>query len=744
MGETTKLLPKSRSGIRRHWLPVLAGASLCILTIVVFWTIEKREEINRHGAVTAESRRVLDLLKLDMTNRIQSLRRIVNRWEIRGGMPKEEFESDARSYIADAPGYQAIEWVDKSFHVKWIVPLSGNEAAMDLDLAFEENRRSALEYARDGRVPTMTSPIDLVQGGKGVLEYLPIYIDREFEGFVLAVFRTQDWLEYVLRVEREKDDAGGFLTLVSMDGTIVFESETWEEIRKSRWDASTEAVIFDHSFLVRVRPTDEFIKQSHTRLPEFILAVGILISFLVSTIVFLYQKESMAAKRAQVGITRLEKEVLVRETVEKSLADERRRISYILEGTNVGTWEWNVQTGEANFNARWAEIVGYALEEINTNTIDTWTKLAHPDDLIISGELLERNYSGELDYYECEVRMCHKNGSWIWVLDRGKISTWTDDGKPLLMSGTHQDITERKRMESALRQSEEKYRSILNSMEDLVFVLDKDGIFVDFHQPGKDSETYVSPAIFIGKSYIDVLPEDAVAKLKVGIEEVGRTNLPQEVEYSLKESALERWFQAKISVRRDDTGKFAGVTAVARDITDRKISEEKIRHMASHDALTGLPSLNLALDRLSVAIEGAARSKAPTAVLFVDLDGFKQVNDTFGHDAGDAVLKEMAARFLTCVRKSDTVARIGGDEFLIIATEMQSVHNAELIARKLLAEVDRIIVYKGQELKVGTSIGISSYPIDGDNAESLIKKADSAMYKTKRSGKNSFAFAGSD
>lgn len=128
----------------------------------------------------------------------------------------------------------------------------------------------------------------------------------------------------------------------------------------------------------------------------------------------------------------------------------RARLTGILEGTRVGTWEWNVQTGETTFNERWAEIVGCTLAELSPTNIDTWLTLAHPDDLKQSGELLERHFSGELDYYECEARMRHKDGHWVWVHDRGKVATRDASGRPLLMLGTHTDITRRKQTELAL------------------------------------------------------------------------------------------------------------------------------------------------------------------------------------------------------------------------------------------------------------------------------------------------------
>ncbi len=145
---------------------------------------------------------------------------------------------------------------------------------------------------------------------------------------------------------------------------------------------------------------------------------------------------------------KLQREVNQRKRAEKELNRERLRLEEIIWGTNIGTWEWNIQTGETVFNERWAEIIGYSLDELEPTTIDTWTKYAYPDDLERSGEMLEKNFSRELERYEFEIRMRHRNGNWVWVMDRGKVVEWTDDGKPLRMSGTHTDITERKKLDN--------------------------------------------------------------------------------------------------------------------------------------------------------------------------------------------------------------------------------------------------------------------------------------------------------
>ncbi|MBP1711606.1 MAG: Response regulator containing a CheY-like receiver domain and a domain, partial [Deltaproteobacteria bacterium] len=145
-------------------------------------------------------------------------------------------------------------------------------------------------------------------------------------------------------------------------------------------------------------------------------------------------------------------------------------------------------------------------------------------------------------------------------------------------------------------------------------------------------------------------------------------------------------------------------------------------------------------DRLSLALNMARRYKKAVAVMFIDLDGFKDVNDTLGHDAGDYVLQQVAQRMLSCVRETDTVTRIGGDEFLIIATEINTPDNAAQIAEKVIHLASKPVIFKGQQVVVGASIGIALFPDDGKDMEQLIKKADEAMYRIKKAGKSGFCF----
>jgi diguanylate cyclase (GGDEF)-like protein/PAS domain S-box-containing protein len=189
------------------------------------------------------------------------------------------------------------------------------------------------------------------------------------------------------------------------------------------------------------------------------------------------------------------------------------------------------------------------------------------------------------------------------------------------------------------------------------------------------------------------------------------------------------------------SGEVLQYVAVFSDITERKRAEAKIEHMASHDLLTGLPNRALFHDRLTVALRVARRSRTMAAVLFVDLDGFKQVNDRMGHSAGDALLQQVSIRLRSLLRESDTVARYGGDEFMVLLVNVPQISGATVVAEKILNCLVKPFRINSSEVHIGASVGIVVYPTHGEQAEEMLDKADAAMYRVKQAGKNSFAFA---
>lgn len=195
-----------------------------------------------------------------------------------------------------------------------------------------------------------------------------------------------------------------------------------------------------------------------------------------------------------------------------------------------------------------------------------------------------------------------------------------------------------------------------------------------------------------------------------------------------------------LSLVRDDSGNIANYIAIYSDITERKKEEERIQYIASHDVLTGLPNRFLLTDRISQALVYAERNRLKVGILFIDLDRFKNINDSLGHDVGDLLLKQVAERMAVCLRRSDTIARLGGDEFVAVLPDIESEHEIAFVAEKMQEKFGDKFVINGHDLSITPSIGISIYPDDGADSDTLLRNADMAMYRAKNTGRNTLQF----
>lgn len=307
-----------------------------------------------------------------------------------------------------------------------------------------------------------------------------------------------------------------------------------------------------------------------------------------------------------------------------------------------------------------------------------------------------------------------------------------------------------------LERSERLHRFMIESSPDIIFIVDRNGNFAFVNDRAEELLNY-SKNELLGEHYSTIVDPEYVEKASHCFNErrAGpRATRDAEIWLQCKPGSRPDWVRSRIAIElnalgvyenetRDEEGglqkgEYSGTYVVARDITERLASEKLIHYQAYHDLLTGLPNRALFQDRLANTISNARREDDKLAVLFLDLDRFKVVNDTLGHSVGDELLKQMGNRLRASLREGDTVARLGGDEFIVLLPHVESAEIANVVCRKLLETAKAPFIVDGNEVFVTVSIGMALYPVDGQSADELIKNSDTAMYYTKEKGKNSF------
>ena len=411
-----------------------------------------------------------------------------------------------------------------------------------------------------------------------------------------------------------------------------------------------------------------------------------------------------------------------------NVPDEYSLYRFIIENANVGVLI--VKNGKFYFsNAQALEMAGYAKSELKQLS---YTDIIHPRDRktvidrhiqLLNGEKVQSIY---------HFRLIDKTGGIKWIEVNSSIIQWENEPATLdLLS----DITHIKTEENQLREIEDRYKMLFQYANEAIFIQTESAGIIDANEKACEMFGYAIDEL-TGMDMFQLHPEteDSVA---IYSNPYSYHNTPIEIMGLCKDGSE---LSLESSITPIVSGRQTLFMTIIRDITKRKKAEEKIRRLAMYDQLTGIPNRNLFFDRLNQSIHWAERYKQVVAVLYIDLDQFKPINDTLGHQAGDFVLKEVTRRFKLCIRKSDTLARLGGDEFVIILKNVQKKKFAQMVAKKIIQSVNRAIKVSNRYCIVGASIGISVYPIDANSAEDLLQQADTAMYKAKDSGKNMCCF----
>lgn len=306
-----------------------------------------------------------------------------------------------------------------------------------------------------------------------------------------------------------------------------------------------------------------------------------------------------------------------------------------------------------------------------------------------------------------------------------------------------QIVTNLKKTKGDLEKSQDQLQSIIHNVMDGIITIDETGVIHGFNPAAEEIFGY-SHQEALGGNVKMLMPEPDRSRHDAYIGRYLQTGQSRVLGVRGREVTAIRkngeQFPLEMSVSEMMLGGMRYFIGIVRDITERKLVEQKLAHFAHHDYLTDLPNRILFLNSLGNSVLLAKRNKYKVAALFLDLDGFKRINDTLGHDAGDQLLQEVASRLKKVIRASDTVARIGGDEFTFVLHNIGSGENAALMADKIITVLSAPFDLKGQRCHVGGSIGISLYPDDADDVDKLVRQSDEAMYLAKQSGKNTYRF----
>ncbi len=433
---------------------------------------------------------------------------------------------------------------------------------------------------------------------------------------------------------------------------------------------------------------------------------------------------------------------------EEAFQKSQERLTEAQRIAHLGNWEWNVQTDEVVWSAEICRIFGVPPHECKAS-FENFLNRTHPDDREKVQRTVETAFK-QKSSFEIDLRIICLNGEEKYIRGNGEV-TVDDDGEPIRMVGTVMDITERIQSIKALEKQENLYRRAIDVLEAIPYYVDYSTHAYEFMGERIKEISGYSPEEFtprLWRSSIDkfiLFDELEGLSLDESIEKFKtEKGCSWRAHYLIStRSGEKRWISNSAVQVRDENDNLIGSLGILLDITKRKKAEEQIQHLAYFDSLMNIPNRTLFNDRLDIALAQARRNNNMLAVLLIDLDRFKTVNDTFGHPAGDDLLKKVSKQLHLSVRNGDTLARMGGDEFLVLLPAIKNEQEAVTVSRRILDNLNRnsdLFKIDDFNIPVTASIGISLFPHDGTDAKTLIKNADVAMYQVKKEGKNNYRF----
>lgn len=417
-----------------------------------------------------------------------------------------------------------------------------------------------------------------------------------------------------------------------------------------------------------------------------------------------------------------------------ALSKSEARLALALEASELGLWDWNLVSDQVH-HSRLKEIFGIEAGEGMAMLRDLKPRL-HPADLPLLRRALVEHMKGRSDGYQVQYRIRHADGRWVWIEDRGRAVERDDRGRVLRMLGTRRDI-------SAWKGREEEQRlaaTVFEAASEGIVILDRDYLLLAVNQAFSQVTGYPKDEV-LGKSVASLVSSREARRhyqlIRQELEQSGSWQ-GEMVETRKNGELYPQLLQLKAV--RDAQGRVSHIVGFFADLSARREAEERLRYLSHYDELTGLANRSLFKERLHEASQRARQSGRSLALLHIDLDRFKMLNDSLGHEVADQLLRQMARRLTQAVSEADTIARLSGDEFAVLLDAYGSLASLARLASRLLSKLRMPMTVGGQELVVSASVGISLLPDNAREISALISQANMAMQHAKHLGGNTFQF----
>ena len=772
----------------RHWLLGLAVAVLGLLTTA--WLAQQQA---RSVATISEARFLHETREFSsaLSQRMAANTEIVHGlrglFTVNPMISRAEFERVAREldvrqrfpgvrnlaftrYVtaAERPAFEARVRADRSaaaqgmadfavhpagerpeyFVAEYLWPEEGSKGVLGLDISVQHANLAAMRYSRETGKTVVSAPFDLLQEQDQRTAFVlrvPVFgLARSgesppFLGAVASTIRVHDLvgslrnLGYMHGIAVSITDQGpvhggaagevvekGLPLLALTD--VPLASAAMHEV---------DLDMHDRRWRLGFLPTQDFLSPSERRLPVLATLVGSVLSVLLAALVVLLGRQRALAW-TQVQLS------------DDARRQSEERLSAVFKQAAVGMAQIDSLTGRfVRVNQKYADIVGYPVAEMCQTDFQAIT---HPDDLAEDLAHMARLKAGEIAEFHMEKRYFHRDGHALWV-DLAVSAMWAPGAQPDFHIAVVQDITARKQMEESLRGSELRLRGILQRLPVGVCLVQQDGHMAFRNERFVQICGYTEADVPTGKDWWPAVYPDAQYRERARAEWTAARDKAIEGDGSI--APAEYTIQCKDGQQR--TVEIAGVMVdgghlfTLVDLSQRKADEEEIRYLAFYDPLTRLPNRRLLMDRLQQALAASARHRRSGALLLLDLDNFKTLNETQGHERGDLLLLQVAERLRGCVLEDDTVARQGGDEFVVVLEDLgdnpeEVAARSEEIGQKILAALREPYQLDGEAHHSSLSMGITIFSGTRETVDELLRRADLAMYQAKAAGRDALRF----